>query len=261
MYTIIAKRQLSFKKFIKKLEQYRLVFYCVLFYIIFQVSLIAIFIGIKTQLTKNRIQQEVIIEQPIIVQHKMSDREKAEKILESVVHWKGYKKVFTLEEAQSLVYKIDFYAEKHGLSSELAFSIVDIESDFRYNATSHKNAVGLCQVTDVCLQEYNWNHGTEYSLLDMYNIDKNLEVGFWYFSRLINHYGSGFGITTWDEKSCARDTYIAYNYGITAFKQIGREGRNELRSGFFPQNGKNAGSHYAPIDRYNKKVEKWFITY
>ena len=99
MYTIIAKRQSSFKKFIKKIEQYRLALYCVLFYIIFQVSLIAIFIGIKTQLTKNRIQQEVIIEQPIIVQHKMSDIEKAEKILESVVHWKGYKKVFTFEEA------------------------------------------------------------------------------------------------------------------------------------------------------------------
>ena len=260
MYKIIKRQSSLFKNFIKK---YRLIMYCIFFYIMLQVTLVGIFVGLKTHFKIYTVPyEEIVIENPIIeAPPKMTNIEKAEKILESVVHWKGYKKSFTFEDASQLVHKIDFYAEKHRLSSEIAFLIVDIESDFRSDATSYKNAVGLCQVTDVCLKEYNWNHGTLYDLSDMYDIDKNLEVGFWYFSRLINHYGSNFGITTWDEKSCARDAYIAYNYGITAFKKIGREGRNELRNGYFPTNGKNAGVQYAPIDRYNKKVEKWLITY
>lgn len=95
----------------------------------------------------------------------------------------------------------------------------------------------------------------------MYDVDLNLEVGFWYFNRLLNHYSkySEYGITTYTRRQALRDCYIAYNIGITKFKEIGRHGRNQLRTGYYPVNmyGAKKGDAYKPIYRYSNIYNSW----
>lgn len=184
--------------------------------------------------------------------------EYSSRVLEAVTVWS---KDFTLEEAVRLTKKIEKAALNNHLKIEEAFCIVHIESDFRPNAFNGE-AYGLCQITRPCLEEYNKynNHSTKYSLEeDMFDVDKNLEVGFWYYNRLIHHYGSASGLTTTNEMSLLRDAYIAYNFGITAFSSIGRWGRNELRKGRYPCDvyGYKAGSRYQPYFRFKEKAIIW----
>ena len=158
--------------------------------------------------------------------------------------------------------KICEYSNKYNLTHEEGFIIVHTESDFKINAYNrYGNAVGLCQITEPCVREYNNMHGTEYTLEQMYDVDLNLEVGFWYFNRLLNHYSkySEYGITTDTRRQALRDCYIAYNIGITKFKEVGRYGRNQLRIGYYPANmyGAKKGDIYQPIYRYRNIYNIW----
>ena len=158
--------------------------------------------------------------------------------------------------------KICEYSNKYNLAQEEGFIIVHTESDFKINAYNrYGNAVGLCQITEPCVREYNNMHGTEYTLEQMYDVDLNLEVGFWYFNRLLNHYSkySEYGITTDTRRQALRDCYIAYNIGITKFKEVGRYGRNQLRIGYYPANmyGAKKGDIYQPINRYRNIYNIW----
>ena len=182
------------------------------------------------------------------------------KILETRLQLGDYK--FTLEEAMVLNNKICFYAEKYNISAKDGHIIVNVESDFKSTAYNKKGkAVGLTQITTPCLQEYNNINGTKYELEQMFDIDLNLEVGFWYYSRLMNHYSkyAEYGITLSTDEKALRDCYIAYNVGITEFKNVGRYGRNQLRNGIYPKNmyGAKKGEPYEPIARYFSIVESW----
>lgn len=173
---------------------------------------------------------------------------------------------FSLSDANNLLQKINFYSTKHRIDLTTAIQIVAIESSF--NASAHNvggGAYGLCQVTRPCLDEYNRELGKSYSLEDMYDTDRNLEVGFWYYHRILTWYADKYDyITTTTERARLRDAYIAYNYGVTAFKDIGRSGRNDLRNGIYPKytyKGKNyggpIGSVYSPMNRFNRIYDEW----
>lgn len=167
-----------------------------------------------------------------------------------------------VREVTELQKKICEYSNKYNLTQEEGFIIVHTESDFKINAyNKYGNAVGLCQITEPCVREYNNMHGTEYTLEQMYDVDLNLEVGFWYFNRLLNHYSkySEYGITTDTRRQALRDCYIAYNIGITKFKEVGRYGRNQLRIGYYPVNmyGAKKGDIYQPIYRYRNIYNIW----
>lgn len=167
-----------------------------------------------------------------------------------------------VREVTELQKKICEYSNKYNLIQEEGFIIVHTESDFKINAyNKYGNAVGLCQITEPCVREYNNMHGTEYTLEQMYDVDLNLEVGFWYFNRLLNHYSkySEYGITTDTRRQALRDCYIAYNIGITKFKEVGRYGRNQLRIGYYPANmyGAKKGDIYQPIYRYRNIYNIW----
>lgn len=168
----------------------------------------------------------------------------------------------TKKEARDLATTIFEKADKYNLNYEIAFALIHIESDFTVQANNKRSkAKGLCQITKPCLTEYNRHHTKQYKLEDMLEAEKNLEVGFWYFSRIINHYASfpQFGITTSNEASLFRDAYIAYNIGVAEFKKIGKIGRNQLRSGVCPSKFSYApkGTRYEPYYRYNEKLQIW----
>ena len=164
--------------------------------------------------------------------------------------------------AKSLSTLIIEAADNHELNYSIAFTLVHVESDFTVRASNkYSGARGLCQVTKPCLREYNNWHKKKYSFDDMFDAEKNLEVGFWYFSRILNHYSSfpNFGITTSNEQSLFRDAYIIYNIGIYEFKRIGQAGRNKLRSGVVPAKFSYApkGTRYDPYYRYIEKLQIW----
>lgn len=169
---------------------------------------------------------------------------------------------FSVGDAHNLYRKISYYSEKYNILIKDALVIVNVESDFKTDAYNERGkAYGLTQITSPCLKEYNNVNGTNYKLENMFDIDLNLEVGFWYYSRLMKHYSkfNEYGITLTSDTTALRDSYIAYNIGVTEFKNAGRDGRNQLRNGVYPRNmhGYKKGTPYKPITRYYKIVEEW----
>jgi soluble lytic murein transglycosylase-like protein len=73
-------------------------------------------------------------------------------------------------------------ADSTGLSREIAFNLVRVESSFRSNAVSSAGAVGLTQV----LPSTGAIYGATYR--DLLDIDKNLVIGFTYLMDLYNQY-------------------------------------------------------------------------
>lgn len=244
------------------------------FYALLSVAIITwiaviVLLGVFVQRTNQRITDSIIIagnSNTVIVhsedvkKHQRVDKQITAyslRVLEATTAWT---KDFTLDESLKLTKKIKKAALNNHLKLEEAFCIVHIESDFRIDAFNKSGkAYGLCQVTKPCLDEYNWKHGTDYSLQDMFNPDLNLEIGFWYYNRLIYHYGEKFGITLTNEWTLLRDAYIAYNIGITKFSDIGKHGRNELRSGRYPcaMYGSKKGDKYQPYFRFVEKAKVW----
>ena len=168
---------------------------------------------------------------------------------------------FSLMDAFELLDKITLYSARHGISLEEALLIVHVESDFKVTAHNRAGgAYGLCQVTQPCLDEYNWNHKTKYTLSQMFDPDLNLEVGFWYYNRILTHYSDYYGyITMRTNETKLRDAYIAYNVGVTVFNNIGRNGRNALRTGTYPCNmyGSKKGDTYEPVNRFYRLSKVW----
>lgn len=163
--------------------------------------------------------------------------------------------------AKELSQKIIEAADNNDLDREMGFAIAHIESDFRTNARNRKtNATGLCQLTPNCIDEYNWSHNTKYTMQDALDPDINLEIGFWYYKRILTHYAKSYGyITTTTPEKELRDAYLAYNVGVTLFSKIGKWGRNELRQGRYPCDmyGSKAGDPYSAIDRFYEKIGVW----
>ena len=232
----------------------------------------------------NQVYKQVAANQPVIMVEKIEKVEinnynapvfitetvPAEKVLsqecfvrtiyEATRTW-DFRNTFQYTDAVNLYYLITAAASNHCLNQKLGFMIAHIESDFRANAVSGAGAVGLCQIMNGCLNEYNDNHAVKYTMQDMLDPEKNLEVGFWYYARILNHYDKYYGyITRTDLQTELRDAYIAYNYGVTRFSQIGRWGRNELRQGRYPENIYNAkiGDTYTPALRL-KDISQYYF--
>lgn len=147
---------------------------------------------------------------------------------------------FTYEDASYIFYKIKKYASKYNINLKDALVLVNVESDFNKDAyNSNGKAFGLCQITKICLDDFNLRTKNSYTLGDMYNIDKNLEVGFWYFNRLLRVYGQDYDINS------TRDAYFSYNLGAKEFYK----NRTSYRVGLYPNKKKyNPATRYDTID-------------
>jgi soluble lytic murein transglycosylase-like protein len=219
----------------------------------------------------NQVEIEPVKIEPLVVKSSSPSynpvwKEYAEKIIStSKKEWGENEEKLGFEDAIELIKKIEKAAEKYQMDLKTALALVDVESSFNAKAKNKKGeAYGLCQVTSPCLTQYNWKHGTNYTLEDMYNEDLNLEVGFWYYKiYILSTCNKEYDfITTNDEWKTFRDAYIAYNIGVTTFDRIGKSGRNSLRQGTYPNSkhtkkyGK-AGSVYKPVKRCMRKAKEW----
>lgn len=166
---------------------------------------------------------------------------------QSIQHMLTVSSHLTEDSADRLYSKIEYWSTQFGIPVEYGLILVHTESDFIETAkVSKTSAYGLCQVTPVCLAEYNKVHKQAYKMSDMWDIDKNLQVGFWYYSRLLTLYGEPWGIYNY------KDAYIAYNVGPSAFKR----GQQSYKTGFYPN-----GKPYNPHKRYTKIEETILKSY
>ena len=85
---------------------------------------------------------------------------------------------------QTLAEKIYDAAERHDIEPDIAYGLVFTESTFRLKAVSHVGARGLTQLMPRTAQ---WLDPSV-NISDLYNADKNLDLGFKYLRQLIDKY-------------------------------------------------------------------------
>jgi soluble lytic murein transglycosylase-like protein len=106
-------------------------------------------------------------------------------------------------------------AREEGIATDLAFSLVDVESSFTRRAVSSRGAVGLTQVmpSTAFLLNPSLRHK------DLFERDTNLRLGFRYLRQMIRQYDGNVDLAL-----------LAYNRGPTRVDSI-------LRAGGNPSNG------------------------
>ncbi len=77
------------------------------------------------------------------------------------------------------------YCNKYDIDIYLAASLIKAESNFKSNAVSHANAVGLMQLTKETFEYF--ESKTEYDG-DITKPDDNINAGLWYLSYLLDKY-------------------------------------------------------------------------
>ena len=89
--------------------------------------------------------------------------------------------------------------------------IIQIESNGNPKAYNRKSgAIGLMQITPVCLKEYNNYNRTNYKMLDMFNAKINIKVGSWYINKRIPQM-----LKYYKCRVNTRNILISYNAGIS----------------------------------------------
>lgn len=126
--------------------------------------------------------------------------------------------------------------EKYNIPYWFSFAVMYSESEFKYWVNSKAGSSsgrGLMQVSDIVLKEYNLNNSVKYTTKDMYDIEKNSEVAYWYINKIIKYYLKGQDIT-WV------DVYIAYNVGPCYFKN----NKESLHNGIYKNTIYNAKDRF-----------------
>ena len=97
---------------------------------------------------------------------------------------------------------IEQYAYENGLRFELLKAVIRKESNFNPRAVNDErkkgdpsdDAIGLMQVRQPALTDYNETHGSLHSIDDLYEPQVNIQVGAWYLSRFVKRYGETVGV-------------------------------------------------------------------
>ncbi|MDU1069767.1 MULTISPECIES: lytic transglycosylase domain-containing protein [Clostridium] len=132
---------------------------------------------------------------------------------------------------------VDMYSKEYNLDPLFVLSVMKTESKFDDNAHSHKNAVGLMQIT-VETGEWAANEMgyTTFSKDDLYDEQYNIRMGCWYLRWLGDMFDND------------RDLMVAaYNAGPTNVQ-------NWLKDKNYSSNGKNI--EYIPFGETKKYVDK-----
>jgi soluble lytic murein transglycosylase-like protein len=106
-------------------------------------------------------------------------------------------------------------ARDEGIATDIAFSLVDVESSFTRGAVSSKGAVGLTQVMPSTALILNPSLKSR----ELFERDTNLRLGFRYLRQMIRQYNGNLDLAL-----------LAYNRGPTRVDSI-------LRAGGNPSNG------------------------
>lgn len=108
---------------------------------------------------------------------------------------------------------------KHDLPLHFIYAVINTESggDVDNLKINHKaynkncKAIGVMQITPICLKEFNNITNKQYTEDDMWNINKNLEVGCWYLARCRDNY------LKYQDDITLEDIYLCYNVGPKSY--------------------------------------------
>ena len=145
---------------------------------------------------------------------------------------------------EALGEEIAFHAhrlsKKYDMPAEVVCALVQTESDGINGRVSSANCVGLTQVSESAVIQYNRVNGTSWELMDCKdNAGLNLEVGIWYFNWCVQQVK--------DTKYKWQNAYLMFNVGYGYYKKFYYEwvgGRNPL-----------TGKSYGALRRFNGKLE------
>ena len=132
---------------------------------------------------------------------------------------------------------VDTYSAKYNLDPLFVLAVIKTESKFDEDAKSHKNAVGLMQIT---VQTAEWaakemGYST-FSKEDLYDEEYNIRMGCWYLRRLNDMFNGDLDLTI-----------AAYNAGPTNVQSW-------LQDEKYSSNGKSID--YIPFGETKKYVDK-----
>lgn len=179
-----------------------------------------------------------------------------------------------LESSERIANAVMNASKKHGIPVYVIYALIATESckygtnDININnilnvndeAVSRADCVGLTQVSPrSALVEYNKEYDTNYTKMDLYDIDVNIEIGVWYYKQFMSV------SSNWTEM------YVIYNVGYGRYNKInshwffGWDGKwySDYRNKFFFMNdmyppsddthglyGKNKLKKYNPKRRF-----------
>ena len=146
-------------------------------------------------------------------------------------------------------------------SGEFGSKNITIETIGNINkeACSSYNCIGLMQVSKYALADYNKFNNTNYSLIDLYSVSINIEVGTWYYSQfktVSNNYIEQYiiynvGYGEFNKKN--KNSFYGYdnewktNYRNSYFYLRGIKPPKDSRHGMY---GKNKLPKYAAKERF-----------
>ncbi|MDQ2085272.1 lytic transglycosylase domain-containing protein [Herbivorax sp. ANBcel31] len=172
--------------------------------------------------------------------------------------------VFTVEVAVKFLYPIEYkeYVLKYSsyyenLDPYLVFSVIKAESNFEPNATSHKNARGLMQITDdtsIWIAER--MKMDNFKIEHLYNPETNIKMGCWYLNNLIEEFMYEDGVYIYEEEPERRKLVLAaYNAGRGNVALW-------LKDIKFSESGKSLDViPFKETDRYVDKVHNYYEVY
>lgn len=82
------------------------------------------------------------------------------------------------------------YAMQYNVSVDIVLGIIKQESNGDSTVKGSTGDVGLMQITQPALTDFNVANNTKYTLTDLLKPDTNVQVGTWYFSRMKRLTGS-----------------------------------------------------------------------
>ncbi|AQR93615.1 lytic transglycosylase domain-containing protein [Clostridium saccharoperbutylacetonicum] len=132
---------------------------------------------------------------------------------------------------------VDKYSSQYELDPLFVLAVIKTESNFDDDARSHKNAVGLMQITvetgEWAAKEMGYS---KFSKEDLYNEEYNIKMGCWYLKKLNDSFDKNLDLTI-----------AAYNAGPTNVKAW-------LENEKYSSNGKCID--YIPFGETKKYVDK-----
>lgn len=137
------------------------------------------------------------------------------------------------------------YSTENKLDPYLVFSVIKAESSFNPDATSHRNARGLMQITDDTAKWVAQKMGLkDFEVEQLYDPEINIRMGCWYLNNLRQEFG--------DNKDLI---LAAYNGGRGHVNKW-------LKNKELSSTGESLDKiPFEETDRYVKKVNNYYIIY
>jgi len=109
------------------------------------------------------------------------------------------KKIYPLKYSEY----VEKYAKEYDVDKYLVYAIIKVESNFKEDAKSASDAIGLMQIMEATAFETANKMGLYISEKDLFNPELNIKIGLKYFISLLEKYNHNYNLAI-----------IAYNAGI-----------------------------------------------